>query len=284
MWKTLTSILHSKGHFVLTMASSGITYLLLIGGLITQSKFAIPIPTLQNLTSNIHQGIELVELLKTTQLIIWDETPMVHIFFINSANDDYVGIKFHHEFLITNFNDLAYVIVQNTSNYSIIPKHIKNIRASNHRIKLKSETPIILLRNLDQSEGLRNGTRLIVTKLANHVIEAKIISREKNFGNLIYIPRMFLSLSRSPWPFKLIRRQFPLIVSYVMIINKSQGQSLYNIRLYLPRLVFSHGQLYVTFLRVQNKKGLKILIHGKGGKPLSTTTTVVFKEVFQNLW
>lgn len=29
---------------------------------------------------------------------------------------------------------------------------------SNHRIKLKIVTPIMLLRNVDQSEGLRNGT------------------------------------------------------------------------------------------------------------------------------
>jgi len=33
----------------------------------------------------------------------------------------------------------------------------------------------MLLRNLNQSEDLCNGTKLIVTRLANHVIEAKII-------------------------------------------------------------------------------------------------------------
>ena len=45
----------------------------------------------------------------------------------------------------------------------------------NHSIKLKVGSPIMLLRNLDQSEGLCNRTRLIVTRLANHVIVAKII-------------------------------------------------------------------------------------------------------------
>jgi len=86
----------------------------------------------------------------------------------------------------------------------------------------------MLLRNLDQSEGICNGTRLIVTRLANHVIETRIISG-KNIGNLIYIPRISLSPSQSPWPFKLTRRQFTLIVSYAMTINKSQGQSLQNL-------------------------------------------------------
>lgn len=54
----------------------------------------------------------------------------------------------------------------------------------------------MLLRNLDQSEGLCNGTRLTVTRLDNHVIEAKIISG-KNIGNIIYILRMSLSHSQS---------------------------------------------------------------------------------------
>ncbi|XP_058726733.1 uncharacterized protein LOC131598119 [Vicia villosa] len=173
-----------------------------------------------------------------------------------------------------------------TEAYEVLtPEFLSNLRTSglpNHILKLKVGTPIMLMRNLDQSQGLCNGTRLIVTRLANHVIEARIISG-KNIGNLFYIPRMSMSPSESPWPFKLIRRQFPIIVSYAMTINKSQGQSLDTVRLYLPTLVFSHGQLYVAISRVTNKNGLKILIHDNDNVPLSTTTNVVYKEVFQSL-
>lgn len=165
------------------------------------------------------------------------------------------------------------------------PEFLSSLTASglpNHKIKLKVGTPIMLLRNLDQLEGLCNGTRLIVTRLANHVLEAKVVYG-KNIGSIIYIPQISISLSQSPWPFKLIRRQYPIIVSYAMTINKSQGQSLDYVGLYLPRPVFSHGQLYVAVSRVKSKQGLKILIHDDERQPLNTTTNVVFKEVFQNL-
>jgi len=118
--------------------------------------------------------------------------------------------------------------------------------------------------------------------MTNHVIEERIIFG-KNVGSLVDIPRMTLSPSQSPWSFKMTRRQIPLIVSYAMTINKSQGQSLQCVGLYLPQPVLSHGQLYVTFSRVQSKTRLKILIHDKEGKPLNTTTNVVFKEVLQNM-
>jgi ATP-dependent DNA helicase PIF1 len=167
----------------------------------------------------------------------------------------------------------------------LTPEFLSSLRTSglpNHQIKLKVGTPIMLLRNIDQSEGLCNGTRLIVTKLAIHVLEAKIMGG-KHHGNIIYIPRMDMSPSQSPWPFKLNRRQFPIIVSYAMTINKSQGQSLDWVGLYLPKDVFSHGQIYVAISRVTSQKGIKILIHDAKKEPKDMTTNVVYKEVFQNV-
>ncbi|XP_050896603.1 uncharacterized protein LOC127103381 [Lathyrus oleraceus] len=106
----------------------------------------------------------------------------------------------------------------------LTPEFLNTLTTSglpNHKIKLKIGTPIMLLRNIDQPEGLCNGTRLIVTRLANHVIEAKIISG-KNIGGVIYIPRMDMTPTQSPWPFKMTRRKFPITICYAMTINKSQ--------------------------------------------------------------
>ncbi|XP_014628705.1 ATP-dependent DNA helicase PIF1 [Glycine max] len=159
---------------------------------------------------------------------------------------------------------------------------LKTSGIPNHKLIIKVGTPIILLRNLDQADGLCNGTRLIVTRLSSSVVEAEIITGP-NIGHRTYIPRMNLSPSDSPWPFKLIRRQFPFMVSFAMTINKSQGQSLAHVGLYLPTPVFSHGQSYVALSRVQSKKGLHILIHDNQGTPKNTTINVVYKEVFSNL-
>ncbi|XP_076888554.1 uncharacterized protein LOC143539011 [Bidens hawaiensis] len=152
----------------------------------------------------------------------------------------------------------------------------------NHSLILKVGVPVMLLRNIDQKKGLCNGTRLQVLSLGTHVIEVKILSGT-NTGEIISIPRIALTLSDKNIAFKFTRRQYPLSVCFVMTINKSQGQSLNRVDLYLKNDVFSHGQLYVTLSRVTSKNGLKILILDKYGKQTCKTTNVVFKEIFSYL-
>ena len=68
-----------------------------------------------------------------------------------------------------------------------------------------------------------------------------------------------------------------------MTINKSQGQSLKHVGVYLPYLVFSRGQLYVAVSRVTSKNGLKFLIINNEIKEESNTKNIVYKEVFTGL-
>jgi ATP-dependent DNA helicase PIF1 len=64
-----------------------------------------------------------------------------------------------------------------------------------------------------------------------------------------------------------------------MTINKSQGQTLSTVDLYMKKPVFTHGQLYVVVSRTTSRTGLRILIKNEDGSCRSQTQNVVYKEI-----
>jgi hypothetical protein len=146
-----------------------------------------------------------------------------------------------------------------------------------HNLELKEGVPVMLLRNLSPSEGLCNGTRMVVTKLGERIIEVRILGGQ-HAGHVALLPRIALSPSESDLPFKLSRRQYPVKLCFAMSINKSQGQSVKTTGVDLRTPVFTHGQLYVALSRSTAGDRVKVLFPTDVAESLN----IVYPEVLDN--
>ncbi|AQK99913.1 hypothetical protein ZEAMMB73_Zm00001d012588 [Zea mays] len=161
-----------------------------------------------------------------------------------------------------------------------------------HVLKLKIGCPVMLLRNIDPANGLCNGTRLVVRGFQKNSIDAEIVLGQ-HAGMRVFLPRIPLCPSDDEmFPFHFKRKQFPVRLSFAMTVNKSQGQTIPNVAVYLPEPVFSHGQLYVALSRATTRLNVKVLVipvtddkMKKGVEKKSTingvtyTKNIVYKEV-----
>ncbi|KEH38251.1 PIF1-like helicase [Medicago truncatula] len=68
---------------------------------------------------------------------------------------------------------------------------IKSSEIPNHRLKPRVGCPAMLMRNIDQANGLCNGTRLTVTHLGKSTISATVITGERA-GTMVFIHMMNL--------------------------------------------------------------------------------------------
>ncbi|CAN1267702.1 hypothetical protein LINPERPRIM_LOCUS12884 [Linum perenne] len=69
-----------------------------------------------------------------------------------------------------------------------------------HQLKLKVGVPVILLRNLDQTIGLCNGTRMVIRTLGTWFIEVEILTGT-HVGERVYLPRLSLTSKQISFSF-----------------------------------------------------------------------------------
>ena len=145
-----------------------------------------------------------------------------------------------------------------------------------HILSLKPGMPLMLLRNINPKEGLCNGTRLIFREAVNNKLLRCTVT---GTGKEVLIPRITFRPKEGEFPFQWSRRQFPVRAAFAITINKSQGQTLKSIGVWLRNPVFSHGQLYVAVSRVGSPANLRIAIKSQKGEVQFLTNNVVYKEV-----
>ncbi|KAL8457917.1 hypothetical protein ACS0TY_035686 [Phlomoides rotata] len=134
-----------------------------------------------------------------------------------------------------------------SSNFDVhTPEFLNTLKCSGvpgHEISLKVGTSVMLLRNIDHSRGLCNGTRLIITRLRDKIIEAKVFIGS-SVGELTLIPRHSLTPSDTRPSFKF--------------------QRIY------------HDHLYVAVSRITNPSGFKILLCHANDSSSNKIKNVVF--------
>ncbi|KAL8093222.1 hypothetical protein AgCh_035203 [Apium graveolens] len=256
LWRTLICKLQFEGKIVLPVASSGIAATLLPDGCTAHSHFKIPIMLDEHSFCNIGHDNDIAYLLRSTK------------------SDKSIDIKF------ANMPFGGITVIFGGDFRQILPVINYGSRsdiagACITRSKLwKLGNVFILKQNMRLNSGTSDEENEI---LKNFAAWCEVISGSF-VGTRHFIPRMEWVPSDSKLPFKLIRKQMPLQVCYAMTINKSQGQSLDRVGLFLPKSVFTHGQLYVAISRVTSPGGLKFFIDDESGECTTFTQNVVFKE------
>ena len=152
----------------------------------------------------------------------------------------------------------------------------------------------MLLQNLDPKRGLCNGTRLQVKSISKHVVFCTYLDCERarlraSTNGIVLLLCICCRSSEDSSFVKFDRKQFPIRVCFAMTINKSQGQSLGRVGVYLNPEVFSHGQLYVAFSRTTDQNKLQLADDGAGedadgrGLLYRRVKNIVYNEVFYQL-
>nr|XP_012152725.1 PREDICTED: ATP-dependent DNA helicase PIF1-like [Megachile rotundata] len=118
--------------------------------------------------------------------------------------------------------------------------HVEVAGLPPHEIRLRVGAIVMLIRNMSLIDGLVNGTRPRITSLGNQIFRATIIIGT-NIGQDVIIPRIKLIPSNSTLGVDFSRKQFPVKLAFAMTINKSQGQTLKRVGIYLRDP--DHGQL-----------------------------------------
>ena len=119
-------------------------------------------------------------------------------------------------------------------------------------LQLCTGAQVMLLKNLDISNGLANGSRGVVTGFISDMPLVKFLNGEERL------------MEQNVWEIeendkKILRaQQIPLKVAYAISIHKSQGCSLDYAEIDLAG-VFEYGQAYVALSRVKSLEGLSII-------------------------
>ena len=101
-----------------------------------------------------------------------------------------------------------------------------------YQLYLKASCPIILLYNINPSNGLYNRIYLVVLSIIPRLLKYLIL-KIYCYSTIIQLPCMLLYTLSSTNSIKFTCYQFPIKLAFTITINKAQGQSLSVLACYL---------------------------------------------------
>ena len=145
--------------------------------------------------------------------------------------------------------------------------HYDEISLSSHKLNLKIDIFVMLLRNI-RSSIMCNEIKVRITRIVENVLKIEIIANKSQSINILIfcISLNFKNNEINKSRKKIVscqftRRQYLIRSTFVMIINKSQKQSLRYVDIDIQtRECFTHDQLYVTIFKIIKKCNLYMII------------------------
>nr|GEU89446.1 hypothetical protein [Tanacetum cinerariifolium] len=170
---------------------------------------------------------------------------------LGEANDGEVSIDVPEELLIDAFQEKA-ILAPTNEVVDTINDHLLNKFSREEMVYLSCDSIDKTERGsaIDEavfSPEFINGLKF--SSVPNHRLALKVgvpimkkIINGTHFGKEVIIPMLRITPSDKRLPIKIVRKQYPMSLSFAMTFNKSQGQSFSKVGLYPPRPVFTHGQ------------------------------------------
>nr|KAJ0202382.1 hypothetical protein LSAT_V11C600309880 [Lactuca sativa] len=272
LYTTLLANTRADGLIALATTMSGVATNNIPGGRTTHSRFKIPLTLYNNSMCKINKQSGAAHLLREEKVIIWDEALIAKRQEVESVME--IGGRMDESFIrIHDDMDIKYTNKDNSVD-ALIDAIFPSLQSNEADLEI-----IISMINCQMIKRFSREKKVYynydeVGDDSNNLYLTKFL----NSLNVSGLPPSDLRLKISclvilsfqqnvinaeiavDAPIQIEEKAIPLRLSFSMTINKSQGQTIPNVGVYLPKPVFSHGQLYVALSRGISCVDTKVLV------------------------